>query len=111
MKRRHWKQRWDPKAPLIFVRRVRLGLPSCPVALPGQEVTPEIRAALGTSPQRQLVRLRKWWEGGFLAIKDWQPPGEDRRKKIAEYRRLLETGMSEAGARATVWPEPTVTAD
>jgi hypothetical protein len=77
---RHWKQRWDPKAPLIFIRRMRLGVAGHDVVYPGDDVTPEIVAALG---RHGILRLKRWWEAGYLAIKGWKSPDELRRERQA----------------------------
>lgn len=92
---RHWKQHWDPTAPLIFIRRMRLGIKGHEVVKPGDEVTPEIRAAIGAHPAKQNSRLRRWWEAKFLAIKDWKAPSEiarARREKPVPTFELLDVG-------------------
>lgn len=81
MKRRHWKQHWDPTAPLVFTRRMALNLGGVSVVQPGDDLTPEIRAAIGRTEAHQRARLRRWWNAGFLAIKNWKPA-----KEIAQQR-------------------------
>jgi hypothetical protein len=76
--RRHWKQHWDPTAPLVFIRRLKLQVGDREFVNPGEEVTQEIRDALGRTEAHQLARLKRWWEAGFLAIKDWKAPSEIR---------------------------------
>ena len=71
--RRHWKQRWDPTAELVFTRRLKMGIPGREFVNPGDDVTPEIRAALG---KHSTFRLKRWFEANFLSIKNWVPPGE-----------------------------------
>lgn len=78
---RHWKQHWDPAATLVFTRRMKFKLGEQEYVNPGDEVTPEIRAALGPSDKHQQNRLKRWWEAGFLAIKDWKAPSEIRAAK------------------------------
>lgn len=94
---RHWKQYWDPKAPLIFTRRLNLGLPCKMVAMPGDEVTPEIRAALGKSEAHQLAKLRRWWEANYLAIKDWKAPSEARWAKSEPPTAPAPAGITQLG--------------
>lgn len=59
-KMRHWKQRWDPKAPMRFRKTVRIGEG---VTLAGSPVTEEHRALLGK-------RIRNFWESGFIERDD-----------------------------------------
>jgi hypothetical protein len=70
-KMRHWRQRWDPEAELVFLRRLRMGDdPERPFVLPGDPVTSEIRTKLGTH------RLRRWWDAGAVGLANWQSPGQ-----------------------------------
>tara|TARA_R110000803_G_scaffold20201_5_gene52232 strand:- start:11840 stop:12253 length:414 start_codon:yes stop_codon:yes gene_type:complete len=65
---RHWKQKWDPEAPLVF--RKRLLLNGVQVG-PGTVVTKEIRSALGEDEFSQQRRLKLWWDSGYLEIQNW----------------------------------------
>lgn len=58
-KLRHWKERWDPHADLVFLKSL-LVMGERKVA--GDPVTNKIRQKLG------LHRLKKWWEAGYLAL-------------------------------------------
>jgi len=65
---RHWKQRWDPNAPLKFMKRLRMGDdPKKPYVNPGELVTDEQRQKLGVN------RLRRWWDSGVLERADFDP--------------------------------------
>lgn len=65
---RHWKQRWDPDAPLKFMKRLRMGdNPDKPFVYPGELVTDEMREKMG------LARLRRWWDAGVLERADFDP--------------------------------------
>ncbi len=78
---RHWKQHWDPKAPLVFAKRLRLGdNPKKPFALPGDKVTKKHREKLG------LARLRRWFENGTLALADFVAPEPQRKLALAEQK-------------------------
>lgn len=79
--KRHWKQHWDPDAPLVFIRKMNLGIEGAKMVNPGDDVTPAIRAALGPCPARATARLRRWWNAKFLAIKGWQAPDEIQRAR------------------------------
>lgn len=59
-KLRHWKERWDPKADLVFLRPM---LVNGKQVQRGDEVTPDLRSLLGG-------RLKQWWVAGRLALKD-----------------------------------------
>jgi len=79
---RHWKQRWDPSAPLVFARRLRMGSnPSKPFVLPGDKVTKKHRELLGNN------RLKMWFENGTLQLADFTPPDEQRRLAIVERKK------------------------
>lgn len=86
---RHWKQHWDPDAPLVFIRRMVLGIEGHAVVNPGDKVTPEIRAALG-APHKATARLRRWWNAKFLAIDGWKAPDEIQRARRAKGLPRLE---------------------
>ena len=79
LRRRHWKQRWDPEAPLIFAKRLRIGdNPKKPFALPGDKVTKKHRESLGPN------RLRAWFENGTLQLADFTPPEPQRRLALQQ---------------------------
>lgn len=59
-KLRHFRQRWDPRAELVFIRPVSIGGRR---VVRGEVVTPELRQTLGR-------RLRLWWNNGIVALKD-----------------------------------------
>lgn len=66
--RRHWKQRWDPSAPLVFLKRLRMGDdPKKPFVFPGDPVTNAMREKLG------LARLRIWWNAKIIERADFDP--------------------------------------
>ena len=60
---RHWKDHFSLDSDLIFIKRLRLGLDFKPFAEPGDDITPEIRTALGAH------RLKMWWVAGFVGLK------------------------------------------
>tara|TARA_R110002167_G_scaffold143958_2_gene333680 strand:- start:34254 stop:34670 length:417 start_codon:yes stop_codon:yes gene_type:complete len=62
---RHWKQRYDFDADLIFTRRMKLGICGVAVVHPGDDVTDEMKDALGRN------RLKLWWESKRVALKDF----------------------------------------
>lgn len=65
---RHWRQRWDPNAPLVFRKRLRMGDdPAKPYVFPGDPVTDAHRAQLG------MARLKVWWESGTIERADFDP--------------------------------------
>ena len=57
---RHWKQKFDEDAALIFIKRVQL---DGSVAMPGDTVPEDLRS--------QRHRMKVWWRAGFVALKDW----------------------------------------
>jgi hypothetical protein len=64
-KLRHWKQRWCHKAPLVFLKKLKIGDGH---VMPGDWVTDQHRRDLG------LHRLRRWWEAGVIARADQELP-------------------------------------
>jgi hypothetical protein len=65
---RHWKQRWDANAPMIFLKRMRMGDdPQRPFVLPGDPVTDAIREHIGPH------RLRRWWDARVIGRADFDP--------------------------------------
>lgn len=94
MRRRDWRQRWDPNAPLEFCRRVRVGDdPKKPFALPGDLVSDELREKVGPN------RLRMWFETGTVQLAGWVPPEPQRRRALAEQDRRLAQRMRVNGQR------------
>jgi hypothetical protein len=76
---RHWRQRWDPKADLVFARRMRMGdNPKKPFVMPGEKVTKKMREKLG------LHRIRIWFETGVLEIANFVAPEPQRARALAE---------------------------
>jgi len=73
---RHWKQRWDPNAELVFVRRMRVGTKAKPYAQPGDKVTKALRDRIGPH------RLRRWFETGVLDIANWEAPEPQRERAL-----------------------------
>ena len=62
---RHWREQWDPKANLIFMKRLKLGLPGTLWVNPGDPVTPEMRELLGTR------KLLLWWHARAVGLEEW----------------------------------------
>lgn len=62
---RHWREKWDLNADMVFTRHFRLGLCGQEWANPGDPVTPAMRKALG--PQR----LRTWWHARYIGLREW----------------------------------------
>lgn len=102
-KLRHWKQHWDPEAPLCFRKRMKLGVCGKEYVEPGDPVTPEIVAALGPAAK---ARLRRWWEAGRVEIADWAPPEELRKRQPEE--RLAEPVPTGRGWYAVTAPDGAV---
>tara|TARA_R110000796_G_scaffold41179_2_gene101983 strand:+ start:28452 stop:28799 length:348 start_codon:yes stop_codon:yes gene_type:complete len=59
---RHWKQRFEADADLIFSKRMKLGCCGVDVVNPGDIVTEDMKAALGRN------RLRLWWEAKRIEL-------------------------------------------
>lgn len=62
---RHWKQRFEADADLIFSKRMKLGCCGVDVVNPGDPVTEEMKAALGRN------RLKLWWEAKRVELADF----------------------------------------
>ena len=62
---RSWKEHWNPEAPLIFLKRLKLGVPGHEVVAMGDPVTPAIRKHLGNR------RLHIWWDARFVGSRDY----------------------------------------
>jgi hypothetical protein len=63
---KHWRDVWEPESDFVFLRKLaNFSLDPRGYVLPGDPVTPEIRAALGEE------RLRVWWKGRTVATKDY----------------------------------------
>ena len=75
---RHWKQRYDPDAKFVFLKRMRLGLdPKKPNVVPGDPVpSGDIRLGRG--------RLKRWWDAGIIGRADWVDPDDAKREKRSE---------------------------
>lgn len=61
---RHWKQRFDPKAELIFTRPMQLDGETRVEA--GDVITQELRDRFQLSDHR----LARWWEARAIALRD-----------------------------------------
>ncbi len=76
---RHYKQRWDPNADLVYLKRLRLGdNPRKPFVLPGEPVTQEQRDKLG------LARLKRWFDNKTIGLADYEAPEPQRELAIRE---------------------------
>jgi len=96
---RHWKQRWDASAPLVFAKRLRMGdNPKKPFVLPGDKVTKKHREKLG------LNRLRAWFENGTLALAEFEAPNVATGRVARAKREQLEARVN---AREEEQAEPT----
>jgi hypothetical protein len=62
---RHWKERYEPGAPLIFLKRLNLGVEGHETVSPGDDVTPAIRKVLGEH------RLKVWWNARVIGSKEY----------------------------------------
>lgn len=85
-KMRHWKQHWDPEAPLVFSKRMKLGVCGKEYVEPGDPVTPEIMEALGPKAK---FRLKMWWQAGRVELADWTSPEDAKRERTQTDPRLL----------------------
>lgn len=65
---RHWKERFDPKAEFVFMKRLQIG---DGYVYPGDPVNKEM-----LKPHQ----LRLWWNGGFISRAD--SPTAPKRKGI-----------------------------
>ena len=61
---RHWKQRFDPNAEMVFRKSRKLGLCGVERCEPGDPVTEEMKMALGRH------RMKMWWEAGMLELRE-----------------------------------------
>ena len=66
---RHWKQKWDPDAPMIWRRRVLWG---DRYYEPGEPVPDDLAA--------NRKKLRRFWESSWIERADFVPPDELRRQ-------------------------------
>lgn len=79
LRTRHWRQKWDPKADLVFTRRLRMGdNPKKPFVMPGDKVTKKMREKFG------IHRLQTWFKGGIIAIADFVAPEPQRDRALAQ---------------------------
>lgn len=90
MGRRHWKQKFDPDAKFIFLRRLKLGLdPKNPVVQPGDPVpTGDVR--LGKH------RLKKWWAAEIIGLADFKAPDELKRERLEGERAEVREALAAA---------------
>ena len=95
-KLRHWKERWDPNAPLFFLKRLRL---LDGTVVPGDEVTDAHREKLG------LHRLRTWHNGGIVVHK---VPAGRLRRETQEGGDIIYPLVKKTGGS---WYEVSVSAD
>ncbi len=68
-KMRHWKQRFDFDADLVFRKRMVIRGFGVEVAQAGDPVPQAMKDHFGKN------RMRIWWEGGFIAINTVEAPG------------------------------------
>ena len=64
---RHWKQRFDMSAKLMFLTRRKFAMSPTGFMERGQEVTEEMKQALGRH------RLKMWWRAGWIGLADFSP--------------------------------------
>ena len=75
---RHWKQRFDVGAELIFRKRMKLGICGVEIVERGDIVTDAMKEVLGRN------RLRMWWNNKILEIANFHDPAEaDRQRRAA----------------------------
>jgi hypothetical protein len=74
---RHWKQRFDVGAKLVFRKKMKLGICGVEVVEKGDPVTEAMKQVLGRN------RLRMWWNSNILEITDFVDPAETSRKRKA----------------------------
>lgn len=76
---RHFKQRWDPQADLVYLKKLRMGdNPKKPFVFPGEKVTKKMRDKLG------LGRLKTWFQYGFLGLAEFEAPEPQREMALRE---------------------------
>lgn len=76
---RHWKQRWDSKARLVFVRRMHI--PSMDrTFVPGDPVPAKLRKQMGE-------RIKRWWDAGLVGLRDWVDPASLATAEVPEEAR------------------------
>jgi hypothetical protein len=59
---KHWREKFDPSAELVFTKTFTLGLPNQRVAEAGQIVSPEVREQIGEQ------RLKMWYRSRFIGM-------------------------------------------
>lgn len=86
---RHWKQRYDPDAKFVFLKRLKLGLDKKkPVVMPGDPVpTGDIR--LGRA------RIKRWWHAGIIGLADWVDPDVLKLQKRATEREEITEAVEQ----------------
>jgi len=96
---RHWKQRYDPAAKFVFLKRLKLGLdPKKPVVAPGDPVpTGDVR--LGRA------RIKRWWHAGIIGLADWVDPDVLKLQKRATEREEITAAVEGAAERLPVLVE------
>lgn len=63
---RHWKQRFDVEADMVFLKKLRMGDdPKKPYVLPGEPVTEELKQLLGKN------RLNNFWRARCIGLREW----------------------------------------
>lgn len=62
---RHWKQKWDFEADLVFLKRLTLRCCGVDTVERGDPVTQAMKDHFGKH------RLLIWWRGGFLEIDEF----------------------------------------
>lgn len=64
MGRRHWKQRWNPDAEFVFLKRLKLGIEGHEFVQPGDPV-PKAHPLIRN-------RLRRWWAAEIIGLADFE---------------------------------------
>lgn len=86
---RHWKQRYDPDAKFVFLKRLKLGLdPKKPVVAPGDPV-PVGDIRLGRA------RIKRWWHAGIIGLADWVDPDVAKLAKRKEEREEITEAVEQ----------------
>ena len=62
---RHWQQRFDMSAKLVFLTRRKFAMSETGFMEPGQEISDEMKASLGRH------RLKMWWRAGWIGLADF----------------------------------------
>jgi len=75
---RHWKQRFDAGAKMVFRKSRKLGLCGQERCEPGDPVTEEMKQVLGRH------RLKMWWEAGMIELLPEAPERSAEKPKKSE---------------------------